>query len=105
MTSELMATPQRIIFGSSVDELGGPDKNGLELYTSSYIAVEDPTGKAVQLPAAELRNYTEALTQLLKMAAAYTGLPPQYLSYSDDNPASAEAIKASESRLVRHCEA
>lgn len=105
MTSELMATPQRIIFGSSVDELGGPDKNGLELYTSSYIAVEDPTGKAVQLPAAELRNYTEALTHLLKMAAAYTGLPPQYLSYSDDNPASAEAIKASESRLVRHCEA
>ena len=105
MTSELMATPQRIIFGSSVDELGGPDKNGLELYTSSYIAVEDPTGKAVQLPAAELRNYTEALTQLLKMAAAYTGLPPQYLSYSDDNPASAEAIRASESRLVRHCEA
>ncbi|UBI10042.1 phage portal protein [Corynebacterium coyleae] len=105
MTSELMATPQRIIFGSSVDELGGPDKNGLELYTSSYIAVEDPTGKAVQLPAAELRNYTEALTQLLKMAAAYTGLPPQYLTYSDDNPASAEAIKASESRLVRHCEA
>ena len=105
MTSELMATPQRIIFGSSVDELGGPDKNGLELYTSSYIAVEDPTGKAVQLPAAELRNYTEALTHLLKMAAAYTGLPPQYLSFSDDNPASAEAIKASESRLVRHCEA
>lgn len=59
----------------------------------------------MQLPAAELRNYTEALTHLLKMAAAYTGLPPQYLSYSDDNPASAEAIKASESRLVRHCEA
>lgn len=104
MTSELMATPQRIIFGSSVEELGGPDKNGLELYTSSYIAVEDPQGKAVQLPAAELRNYTEALTHLLKMAAAYTGLPPQYLSYSDDNPASAEAIKASEARLVRHCE-
>lgn len=103
-TSELMAHPQRILFGSSVDELGGPDANGLELYTSSYIAVEDPQGKAIQLPAAELRNYTEGLTFLLKMAAAYTGLPPQYLSYSDDNPASAEAIKASESRLVRTCE-
>lgn len=105
MTSELMAAPQRIIFGSSVDELGGPDKNGLELYTSSYIAVEDPAGKAIQLPAAELRNYTEALTHQLKLAAAYTGLPPQYLSFTDDNPASAEAIKASENRLVRTCEA
>lgn len=104
MTSELMAAPQRILFGTTVDELGGPDQNGLELYTSSYIAVEDPQGRAIQLPAAELRNYTEGLTFLLKTAAAYTGLPPQYLSYSDDNPASAEAIKASESRLVRTCE-
>lgn len=103
-TSELMATPQRILFGTSVDELGGPDANGLELYTSSYIAIEDPQGKAIQLPAAELRNYTEAMTHLLKMAAAYTGLPPQYLSYANDNPASAEAIRSSESRLVRTCE-
>lgn len=104
-TSELMATPQRVIFGSTVDELGGENKDGLELYTSSYISIEDPQGKAIQLPAAELRNYTEALTHQLKLAAAYTGLPPQYLSFTDDNPASAEAIKASENRLVRTCEA
>lgn len=103
-TSELMATPQRIIFGSTVDEINEEGKSGLELYTSSYIAVEDPQGKAIQLPAAELRNFTEAISHMLKMAAAYTGLPPQYLSYSNDNPASAEAIRSSEARLVRTCE-
>lgn len=103
-TSEIMATPQRILFGSSVDEINGDNLTGLELYTASYIAIEDPNGKAVQLPAAELRNFTEGMTYLLKMAAAYTGLPPQYLSFSDDNPASAEAINSSLDRLVRTCE-
>lgn len=106
VTSELMATPQRIIFGSSVDEIN-PDNasTGLELYTASYLAIEDPQGKAVQLPAAELRNYTEAISHLMKLAAAYTGLPPQYLSFTNENPASAEAIRSSETRLVRTCEA
>lgn len=103
-TSELMATPQRMIFGASVDEINGDNRTGLELYTASYIAIEDPAGKAMQLPAAELRNFTEAIGHMLKMAAAYTGLPPQYLSYSNDNPASAEAIRSSEARLVRKCE-
>lgn len=104
-TSELMATPQRILFGTSVDEINPENANtGLELYTASYLAIEDPQGKAIQLPAAELRNFTEAIIHLLKLAAAYTGLPPSYLSTNTDNPASAEAIRSSETRLVRTCE-
>lgn len=104
-TSELMATPQRILFGTSVDEINPENANtGLELYTASYLAIEDPNGKAIQLPAAELRNFTEAIIHLLKLAAAYTGLPPSYLSTNTDNPASAEAIRSSETRLVRTCE-
>lgn len=42
---------------------------------------------------------------MLRQAAAYTGLPPQYFSFSSDNPASAEAIEYSETRLIRKCEA
>lgn len=105
VTSELMATPQRILFGTSVEEINDRQLTGLELYTASYIAVEDPNGKAIQLPAAELRNFTEAISHMLRLAAAYTGLPPQYLSFTTDNPASAEAIRSSETRLVRTCEA
>lgn len=106
-TSNLMATPQRAIFGSTMEELTG-DRTSLtplQLYTASYLVMEDPAGKIEQLAAAELRNYTEALTFMLKMAASYTGLPPQYLSFSDDNPASAEAIRSAETRLVQTCEA
>lgn len=102
--AELMATPQRIIFGSSVDEITGGDMTGLELYTSSYLMVEDPTAKAMQLPAAELANYTTLMSFYLKLAASYTGLPPQYLAFTDSNPASADAIQHSENRLVRTCE-
>ena len=102
--AELMATPQRIIFGSSVDEITGGDTTGIELYTSSYLAVEDPGGKAMQLPAAELANYTTLMSFYLKLAAMYTGLPPQYLAFTDSNPASADAIQHSENRLVRTCE-
>ncbi|UQV56376.1 phage portal protein [Corynebacterium pseudodiphtheriticum] len=104
VTSELMATPQRMIFGATADELMEQSETALELYTSSYITVEDPSATAMQLPAAELRNFTESISHMLKMAAAYTGLPPQYLSYSNDSPASAEAIRSAESRLVRMCE-
>lgn len=104
VTSELMATPQRMIFGSTVDEINGDSKTGLELYTASYITVEDPQASAMQLPAAELRNFTEAITHMMKMAASYTGLPPNYLSFTQSNPASAEAIRSAETRLVRMCE-
>lgn len=102
--AELMATPQRIIFGASVDDLNGDGLSALELYTASYIAIDDPEGRAMQLPAAELRNFTEAMSFMLRLAAAYTGLPPQYLTVSDQNPASAEAILHTENRLVRTCE-
>lgn len=104
-TSELMATPQRILFGTTPDEINQDGLPGWDLYTASYLTVEDPAGRAVQLPAAELRNYTEALSHMLRLSAAYTGLPPQYLSFTTDNPASAEAIRSAETRLVRTCEA
>jgi hypothetical protein len=58
----------------------------------------------MQFSAAELQNFVSALDALDRKAAAYTGLPPSYLSFSGDNPASAEAIKASEARLVAKVE-
>lgn len=103
-TSELMATPQRMLFGTTVDEVNGDNKSPLELYAASYLVMENPDAKAMSLPSAELSNYTNAISQYMKLAAAYTGLPPQYLSFTSDSPASAEAIRASEARLVATCE-
>jgi len=106
-TAEIMAIPQRLIFGVSPQDLGIDPTTGEKLYDAymaKIMAFEDPDGKAQQFSAAELRNFVDALDALDRKAAAYTGLPPQYLSYSSQNPASADAIKSSESRLVKKVE-
>lgn len=106
-TAELMGVPQRLIFGVKPEEIGVDAATGqtfFDAYLARILAFEDADGKIQQFSAAELANFTNALDQLDKKVAAYTGLPPQYLSTSADNPASAEAIRASESRLIKKIE-
>lgn len=104
--AELMAVPQRVLFGVDPASLApnGSPVEVLNAYMAQILAVENEQGKAHQFQAAELMNFVNVLEELAKHVAAYTGLPPQYLSFSSDNPASAEAIKSSESRLVKKCE-
>lgn len=113
-TAELMGVPLRVLFGVKKSELGIVDEDdeeapnnpraAFEAYYARILAFEDEHGTATQFSAAELRNFTDAIDALDKKAAAYTGLPPQYLSTQSDTPASAEAIKASEARLIKTCE-
>lgn len=105
--AELMAVPQRLLFGVAQEALqANPDDPGsvLEAYFARIIAVEDSEAHAMQFAAAELRNFVDGMAELTRHAASYTGLPPQYLAYASDNPASAEAIRSSESRLVKKAE-
>ncbi|MDA3643789.1 phage portal protein [Saccharopolyspora indica] len=105
--AELMAVPQRLLFGVTRDEFeSDPDNPGpvLDAYYARIMAFENEAASATQFTAAELRNFTDVLDQLAKQVAAYTGLPPQYLSFHSDNPASAEAIRSAESRLVKKAE-
>ena len=106
-TAELMGVPQRLIFGIKPEEIGVDADTGQTLfdaYLARILAFEDPDGKIQQFSAAELSNFTNALDQIAKQVASYTGLPPQYLSTAADNPASAEAIRAAESRLIKKVE-
>src|SRR5690606_4419872 len=104
--AELMAVPQRILFGVDPDQIapGGSGAEVFNAYMAQMLAINDPEGKAMQFQAAELMNFVNVLEELSKHVASYTGLPPQYLSFSSENPASAEAIRSSESRLVKKCE-
>lgn len=106
-TADIMAVPQRLLFGVKPEELGIDPETGQRLfdaYIANIIAFEDHEAKAQQFSAAELRNFVDALDALDKKAASYTGLPPGYLSTQAENPASAEAMRAAESRLVQTCE-
>lgn len=109
--AELMAVPQRLIFGVKPSQLGLPDATDpdqsrtiTDAYMARIMAIDDVDAKAFQFTAAELRNYIDGIESLAKLAASYTGLPPQYLSFASDNPASAEAIRSAETRIVRKCE-
>ena len=106
-TAELMGVPQRLIFGIKPEEIGVDSETGqtfFDAYLARILAFEDADGKIQQFSAAELSNFTNALDQIAKQVASYTGLPPQYLSTAADNPASAEAIRAAESRLIKKVE-
>lgn len=106
-TAELMAIPQRILFGMTTEELlgtGADKKSTFQAYVARILAVPDSGASAYQFSAAELRNFADAIEVLAKEAAKITGLPPQYLAYQSDNPASADAIRASETRLVKKSE-
>jgi hypothetical protein len=105
--AELMGMPQRLLFGVRPQDIGVDPATGTSTYNAymaRILAFEEEGGKAFQFDAAELYNFVNALDALDKKAAAYTGLPPQYLSYSSANPASADAIRAAEARLVKLCE-
>ncbi|QGH79684.1 portal protein [Gordonia phage Anon] len=106
-TAELMGVPQRLMFGVKPEEIGVDQETGQTLfdaYLARILAFEEADGKVAQFSAAELANFVTALDSIAKQVAAYTGLPPQYLSTAADNPASAEAIRAAESRLIKKVE-
>lgn len=59
-----------------------------------------PDTKFGQFPEASLDNFIGAIGMLTQQIAAISGLPPHYLGLTTDNPASADAIRSSESVLV-----
>ena len=80
--ADLMAVPQRILFGVDKDAIAMFEDNAAryKAYMASILAFEDGEGaSATQFSAAELSNYTGVLQELSRIASSYTGLPPQYL--------------------------
>lgn len=57
-----------------------------------------------QFAAAGLENFVRAMAHLKADVAALSGLPPHYFGIVGENPASADALRASESTLVRRVE-
>ncbi|WP_344621179.1 phage portal protein [Actinosynnema pretiosum] len=57
-----------------------------------------------QFPEADLSNFHNTLNALARLVASLTGLPPHFLGYATENPASAEGILSSESRHIKRAE-
>lgn len=107
VSAEYHAMPRRWATGMSKDDFA--DENGQPLGAMSQLAGrvwanEDENVKYGQFPEAQLSNFHDTINQLARLVASLTGLPPSFLGLATDQPPSADAIRASEARLVKRAE-
>lgn len=104
---ELVALPQRFVAGASEEDFQDEHGNPVpawEAYIGRLQGLMNAEAKVFSLPGADLRNFTDVLRTYAQLAAGLTGLPAHYWGFTGDNPASADAIRSTESRLVKKAE-
>lgn len=111
VSEEFHAMPRRYALG--FDEEDFTDEEGNPLTTWEAVAgrvwrtAKSPKDDGVavgQFPEADLKNFHDTLNQLARLVASISGLPPHFLGFTSENPASADAIRSSEARLVKRAE-
>ncbi|MFK4277960.1 phage portal protein [Enterococcus casseliflavus] len=110
VSAEYHATPRRVAFGFGEEDF--VDENGRKLSAFSRIigrmwATEKSKqdgADVTQFKEADLANFHNTINQLAQLTASLAGMPPHFLGFTTANPASADAIRSSESRLVKRAE-
>lgn len=111
VSAEFHAMPRRYALGFSEDDFTDEDGNPITTWEAvagliwrSEKSPKDDGVAVGQFAEADLRNFHETLNQLAKLVASMSGNPPHYFGFTTDNPASADAIRSSESRLIKRAE-
>lgn len=109
VAAEFVALPLRGLFGIGPEDLEDAKGNkltALQAILGRLLTIPDDDGTARQFEftSADLSNFHETINQLAKLVASIAGLPPHYLGFSTENPASADAIRSAEARLVKRAE-
>jgi len=108
---EFYSAPQRYILGADEDLFTDSDGKPLDawsVYQGRILGV--PANQDGQMPqvgqfnANDTRPYFEQIKAYAQLMAAETAIPASYLGYQTDNPASADAIRQMEARLVKRAE-
>lgn len=109
---EFYSAPQRYALGA--DESTFTDADGLPLnpwnviqgrmLALPYNEVENVMPQVGQFQANDPRPYFDQIRAYAQLAAAETALPASYFGMQTDNPASADAIRQMEARLVKRAE-
>lgn len=107
ISGEFHAMPRRWAFGLSaedfVDESGNPI-NAWSRDAGTLWANKSTEVKVGQFDESDLAVFHQTIKVLLQIAGMQLALPPGYLSFETTNPPSADAIRSSESRLVKNVE-
>lgn len=108
--AEFLGLPIHGFFGIGPEDLEDAEGNPLTaMQMRMRRLLTLPTGsdegaKEFTFQGANLSGFHESLNKLAQTVASLAGLPPHYLGFTTDNPASADAIRSAESRLVKRCE-
>ena len=121
VTSEYVGRPRRWATGIELEERPVVDSDGNPVLDADDQPVveavnpipegnramisEAPEAKFGQLAAADLGGYSESVNVLLGQVMAVSTLPAHYVGIFTDNPASADALRASEASLTARAEA
>jgi hypothetical protein len=109
---EFYSAPQRYILGAKEDtftDADGAPLNAWSVYQGRVLGVpynefESVMPQVGQFPAGDTRPYFDQIRAYATLLAAETAIPASYLGFQTDNPASADAIRQMESRLVKRAE-
>ncbi|MFC9994674.1 phage portal protein [Nocardia sp. NPDC127526] len=105
VTSEYVGRPRRWATGLELEEdADGNPVNPIPEGDRAMIS-ESADSKFGQLPSADLGGYEASVRVLLGQIMAVAALPAHYVGVFTDNPASADALRASEASLTARAEA
>ena len=111
VAAEFFGAPQRYILGASesaFQDAEGNAKSAWETYIGRVLALErDEDGNVPdvgQFPAHDPSGQTKIVDLYARIMSSQFGLPPHMLGYTTDNPASADAIRSTEAKLVKKSE-
>lgn len=107
VSAEFHAMPRRYATGMSREDF--QDEDGRPIGALSATAgrlwvVKNDKVKFDQFPEAQLANFHDTINLLARLVSSLTGLPPAFLGLATAQPPSADAIRASEARLVKRAE-
>jgi hypothetical protein len=109
---EFYSAPQRYILGATEDiflDADGKPLNPWSVYQGRVLGIpyneaENVMPQVGQFQANDTRPYFEQIRAYAQLMAAETAIPASYLGFQTDNPASADAIRQMEARLVKRAE-
>ena len=105
VSSEYVGRPRRWATGIELEEdENGEAQNPIPEGPRAMISESD-TAKFGQLPAADLGAYEASVRIILGQIMAVSALPSHYIGITSSNPASADALRASEASLTARAEA
>lgn len=107
VAQETHAVPQRAVSGASAKDFVDQDGKMIPVWESYFGAVwamSNENAKVTQFAASDMANFERMQDLYARQASAMSSTPPNYYGLAADDAASADAIRARDSRLNRKCE-